>query len=317
MIRLEPAASPAQQLLEHPVAQSVRFFDRLRRIDWSALGVDWGVRLGIAVLVLLGGIWLSKQIARMLAAGMERLGVDGILATFLRNVIRTLCLIVVVVVVMEVLGLPTTSLLAIVGAAGLGIGLALKDSLSNVASGLMLITQRPFRAGDEVQLAGLNGVVEQVRIFQTVLRSPDNRVIVLPNSLITTAPIINFTARARRRVEITLAIGYGDDIAGARRTLIEIAAVHPRVLADPAPDVLVTDLADSSVKMMLRAWVATGDGTVVASDLREAARNALGSQGLTLPSLRQNLHVFHHGVADAGQGERLLSQAAMPDPPKG
>ncbi|MBS0575240.1 MAG: mechanosensitive ion channel family protein [Proteobacteria bacterium] len=311
-----PAASPAQQLLEHPVAQSVRWFDHLRRIDWSAQGIDWGLRAALALVLLIAGIWLSKQIARVLAGGLGRLGVDGILATFLRNVIRTLCLIVVVVLVMEVLGLPTTSLLAVVGAAGLGIGLALKDSLANVASGLMLITQRPFRAGDEVQLAGLTGVVEQVRIFQTVLRSPDNRVIVLPNSLITTAPIVNFTARERRRIEIGLGIGYGDDIAGARQTLIALAGAHPGVLADPKPDVLVTDLADSGVKLVLRAWVATGDGTLVASELREAIRGAIGERGLSIPYPRQNLHVFHHGVADAAQGEHLLAQHARNTPPQ-
>ncbi|MDT0850600.1 mechanosensitive ion channel family protein, partial [Staphylococcus pseudintermedius] len=137
--------------------------------------------------------------------------------------------------------------------------MALKDSLSNIASGVMLIVLRPFRAGDYVQAAGIEGTVEQIRVFQTRLRTVDNRVIVLPNSLITTAVIVNFTANPKRRIDLTVGVGYDDDLKVAKDTLLALAAAHPKVLKDPAPEVLVTALAESSVNLELRAWAKTGD----------------------------------------------------------
>ncbi|MBS0212441.1 MAG: mechanosensitive ion channel family protein [Proteobacteria bacterium] len=288
-------ASPAQQLLDHPVIQSTRLLDRFAHIDWPELSLEWGVRVGSALLVLIGGIWLSKLLARMLARVFTRLGAEGILTTFLCNATRAVCIVIVALIAMDMLGLPTTSLLAVVGAAGLGIGLAMKDSLSNIAAGVMLIALRPFRIGDEVQVAGIGGVIEQVRIFQTVLRTADNRVITLPNGLITAAPITNFTARDRRRVDLTLAIAYEDDIRIARAALIAAAAAHTRVLAEPAPDVLVADLAESSIQLLLRAWVATPDYAIARSELLEAARTALRGGGMSVPYPR----VVPHGLAIA------------------
>lgn len=310
MLATAPASSPAQQLLEHPVVQSTRMLDRLHHVDWPELSAEWGVRVGAALLLLVAGIWLSNWISRLLARLLGRFSVDGILTSFLRNATRAVCLIVVFIAAMDVLGLPTTSLLAVVGAAGLGIGLALKDSLSNISSGVMLISLRPFHAGDEVQVAGLTGVVEQVRIFQTVLRTFDNRVIILPNSLITAAPITNFTARDRRRVDLAIAIGYDDDIRTARAALVAAARANARVLADPVPDVLVAALAENGINLTLRAWVATRDYAIAKSELLEAARAALDESGVKAPLPKQDLHVFHHGVEDAKQGERRLAQAA-------
>ncbi|HEY2345554.1 MAG TPA: mechanosensitive ion channel family protein [Xanthomonadaceae bacterium] len=314
MFTSAPASSPAQQLLEHPVAQSTRLFDHLQRIDWPDLSIEWGARAGAALLLLAGGIWMSKWLSRLLVRLLTRFGVETILTNFLRAVIRAICLIVVFIAAMDVVGLPTTSLLAVIGAAGLGIGLALKDSLSNISAGVMLITLRPFHAGDEVQVAGLNGVVEQVRIFQTVLRTFDNRVIILPNSLITAAPITNFTARDRRRIDLTIGIGYEDDIRTARETLVTAARANRRVLAEPAPDVLVSALAESSINVVLRAWVATRDYAMAKSELLEAARAALGERGVSIPFPQQDLHVFHHGVEDAKQGEQKLAEAAAGKP---
>ncbi len=305
------AQSPLNALAQ-PVQTSTRLLDKLHHIDWPELGVEWGVRLGGGLLLLVVGMWLAKWIARLLSRLLIRFGVDEILETFLANIARAIGLIVVFIATLDYVGIPTTSLLAVVGAAGLGIGLALKDSLSNIASGVMLIVLRPFRAGDQVQVANLNGIVEHVRIFQTVLRTFDNRVMILPNSLITTAPITNYTARDTRRVDLTVGIGYDDHIGTARDTLIAAARANPRVLADPAPDVLVSELAESSVNLILRAWVATADYGMAKSELTEAARIALGEDGISIPFPQRDMHVYHHGVADAQEGKRLLDPPPTP-----
>ncbi|MEO7478961.1 MAG: mechanosensitive ion channel family protein [Lysobacteraceae bacterium] len=292
--------------LAQPVASSTRLLDKLHHIDWPELATEWGVRIGGALVVLFIGMWLAKTLGRLLSRLLARFGVDGILTSFLGNIVRAIVLIVVFIATLDYVGIPTTSLLAVVGAAGLGIGLALKDSLSNIASGVMLIVLRPFRAGDQVQVASLNGIVEHVRIFQTVLRTFDNRVMILPNSLITTAPITNFTARDTRRVDLTIGIGYDDNIGHARTTLIAAAHANPRVLVEPTPDVLVSELAESSVNLILRAWVATNDYGVAKSELTEAARNALGAGGISIPFPQRDLHVFHHGTLNMPEPKDLL-----------
>lgn len=283
-----------QPLLTQPIAESGRLLDKLHHIDWPELATEWGLKLVGALVVLVIGMWLAKRLSRGLSALLKRFHVDSILTVFLGTIARVIGLIVVFVAVLDFIGVPTTSLLAVIGAAGLGIGLALKDSLSNIASGVMLILLRPFRAGDNVQVASLNGVVEQVRIFQTVLRTFDNRAIVLPNSLITSAPITNFTAHSQRRIDLPIGIGYDDDIGHARKTLLAVAAGNALVLQDPASDVIVSDLGESSVNLILRAWVKTPDYARIKSDLTEAARVAFADEELSIPFPQRDLHVYHH-----------------------
>ena len=223
----------------------------------QALASDWLLRIGLSLLIAGLGMWLARALSRGLDRVMARFGVEQILRDFLRNLAYAIGLIVVFVAALDALGVPTTSLLAVLGAAGLAIGLALKDSLSNIASGVMLIVLRPFRAGDAVVLAGQEGIVEQVRIFQTVLRTYQNHDVILPNSQITSAPIVNYTARAQRRIDLAVGIGYDDDLGKARDVLLQLAAANPGVLREPAPDVLVNDLGESSVNLVLRAWVDT------------------------------------------------------------
>ncbi len=303
-------ASSLQPFIQQPVVASTRLLDRLHHIDWAEFGTEWGVRIGGGLLLLVTGMWLAKWCGRLVSKVLARFGVEAILTSFLGNIARAILSIVVFIATLEIIGAPTNSLLAVIGAAGLGIGLAMKDSLSNIASGVMLIALRPFRSGDEVQVATLNGIVERVRIFQTVLRTFDNRVIILPNSLITNAPITNYTARTQRRIDLTIGIGYDDDIRAAREILIATARSNVRVLKDPAPDVIVSALAESSVNIILRAWVATQDFAKAKSELLESARTALGEHGVTIPFPQQDLHVFHHGAADAQHGEQLLNDTS-------
>jgi small-conductance mechanosensitive channel len=280
----------------------------------QAIASEWLIRIGMALLVGLIGFWLARFVSRAADRGMTRFGVELILRDFLRNVIFAVSVVVVLVAALDSLGVPTTSLLAVLGAAGLAIGLALKDSLSNIASGVMLIVLRPFRAGDAVHIAGQDGIVEQVRIFQTVLRAYQNHDIILPNSLITAEPIINFTARQQRRIDLAIGIGYDDDMAKARGVLLDIARSHDKVLDDPAAEVLVTGLGESSVDLVLRAWVNTPDYIATQSELTEALRNRFFEAGLSIPYPQRDLHVYHHD-ADGRPLEQIT--AAVSDPDKG
>lgn len=278
-----------------------------------AVSSPWLWRIVIALAIALAGLWLARLLSKALDRVMTRFGVEMILRDFLRNLAYAIALVVVLVAALDALGVPTTSLLAVLGAAGLAIGLALKDSLSNIASGVMLIVLRPFRDGDYVQAAGLEGIIEEVRIFQTRMRTLDNRLIVLPNSLITTAPIINFTAKPHRRIDIPVGVGYDDDLKQAKAVLLKLANDHPLVLDEPAPSVIVSKLSESSVDLILLAWTKTKDFGETRSDLTEAVRTEIIGNGLNIPYPQRDLHVYHHngdgtpltdiitkGVADDG-----------------
>lgn len=261
-------------------------------MHWSEILAD----LTVAAIIVLVGYWLAKWISRVVYRALTRGRVEHTLAGFLRNVTYAVMMVVVLIAALQKIGVPTNSVLAIVGAAGLAVGLALKDSLSNIASGVMLIVLRPFRDGDTVQAAGLEGTVEEVRIFQTRLRTADNRLVVLPNSMITTSPIINFTAKPQRRIDIAVGVGYGDDLRQARAILLKIATDNPRVLKQPEPSVQVNQLAESSVNLTLYAWASTADFGDVKSELTEAVRTEIIGHGLSIPYPQRDLHVYHYNA---------------------
>lgn len=284
----------------------------LRSFDWQALLVLGGMRLGGALLILVIGIWLARRLALGSQRALERAGIDPMLSGFLRNVAYGALVVVVLIAAVGTLGVQTTSLLAVLGAAGLAIGLALQGSLSNIAAGMMLITLRPFRSGDYVKIAGEEGSVEQVMVFQTTLRTPDNRLVTLPNSQITASPIVNFTSNTRRRADIAVGIGYGEDIARARQVLLELVGRHGEVLAEPAPMVLTTALGDSSVDLEVRAWIATGDYIRVRSELVEAIHRGLGEAGIGIPFPQRDLHL--HLPAATGEALARLGRDRTRDP---
>lgn len=278
-----------------PAAVWERIQQHIERIDWLVVLEQWSLRFGAALLLLIAGLWLARILSTALERALARANVDPMLRSFLRNIAYFAGVIVVGVAALTQLGVPPASLIAVLGAAGLAIGLALKDSLANFASGVMLILLRPFRAGDFVQIAGLEGEIEQVRVFQTQMRTIDNRVIVLPNSQITTAPIINFTARPRRRIDLTIGIDYEDDLQQAKALLLSVAGANSRVLSDPASDVLVGALAESSVNLVLRVWVSTPDVLIAKSELLESIHLELRRNGMSIPFPQRDLNVYHHG----------------------
>jgi small-conductance mechanosensitive channel len=273
---------------------------RFEKADWMGLLEAWGLKLLSVLLILVVGVWIARKLSNGLARVLERSNADPILVGFLRNIAYFGLLIVVIIAALAQAGVNPASLLAVLGAAGLAIALALKDSLSNFASGVMLILLRPFKAGDYVQIAGLEGTIEQVRVFQTQMRTIDNRVIVLPNSQITTAPIINFTGRPTRRLDLVVGVGYDDDLSAARSALLDVASANERVLKDPSTDVLVSALGESSVQLTLRAWVATSDVLAAKSELLEGIHRELRQRGLSIPFPQRDLHVYHHGTPPSG-----------------
>ena len=188
---------------------------------------------------------------------MRRVGLDDTLSRFLGNLLYMVLLVFLALTVFQTLGVPTTNFLAIVGAAGLAVGLALKDSLSNFSSGVMLVFFRPFKVGDQIDAAGVGGVVESIGIFNTVLKTPDNRVINVPNSLVYAGAITNYNAESTRRIDLTIAIGYDADIPQAKSVIAAIVAAEARVAQQPAPEVAVQEVLQTAVTLAVRVWVQT------------------------------------------------------------
>lgn len=269
------------------------------RFDWRTLLVTWGLRIVAAVVILVVGLHLAKWITRLAERGLARASVEPTAVQFLRKVAYVALLVLLALTVLSVFNVPMTSAFAVLGAAGLAIGLALKDSLSNIASGVMLVTLKPFRVGDIVTINNESGKVEEISIFQTRLRGADNQTIVLPNSLVTTDSIINLTPGTMRRIELVIGIAYDADIDVARARALEVMHADPRVLPDPPPDVLVYALADNAVNLGIRCHAANGDWFATKCDLTERIKKAFDAAGIGIPFPQRDVHIHHHSAADA------------------
>lgn len=253
--------------------------------------IPWGIKLVVALAIFLVGRWLAKVLVRIFRKVMDRARVEATLTKFLAAILYAVLLIAVVIATLDQLGVNTTSLLAILGAAGLAVGLALKDSLSNFSAGVMLILFRPFKVGDFIEAAGVSGTVEVIHVFNTVIRSGDNREIIVPNAGIYGGTIVNVTARATRRIDMVFGIGYGDDIGKARELIEQVMAADSRILKDPAPAISVAELADSSVNLNVRPWANTSDYWAVRSDLLEKVKFAFDANGISIPYPQRDVHL--------------------------
>ncbi|MGV8944592.1 mechanosensitive ion channel family protein [Thermomonas sp.] len=281
----------------NPLAGTAAAFDPRA---WLSAGlVGKAIDLAAAMAILLVGWWLARRVVNLVDRALQRMQAEEILRGFVRNAVFAALMVVVVIAALQKFGVPTTSLLAMLGAAGLAIGLALKDSLSNIASGLMLIVQRPFKAGDAVQVAGVEGVVEQVRIFTTRMRTYQNELIVLPNSEITTKAIVNLTHKPVRRADVAVGIGYDERIDHVREVLLRVAKANPAVLRKPATDVIVANIGESSINLVLRAWIKTEAFAQTRSELTEAVHRSLTDAGISMPYPQRDVHVYHHAASEA------------------
>jgi len=247
--------------------------------------------IAIAAAILFGGIWLAKQIKKYVVLMMERRNVDALLASFSSNIVYVALVAFVVIAALSQLGIQTTSFVAIIGAAGLAIGLALQGSLANFASGVMIIAFRPFKVGDFIEAGGVSGVVEGIQIFSTQMRTGDNKAIIIPNANITGSNITNYSAKDTRRVDMVFGIGYNDDIKKAKDLLLELIADDDRILKDPEAVVAVSELADSSVNFVVRPWVKSADYWGVMFDFTEAVKLRFDKEGISIPYPQQDVHL--------------------------
>ena len=254
---------------------------------------DWVIKIVIALLIYLIGKWIAKRVTNIVKKLMNARDVDPTLINFLSNVVYAILLVAVILAALDTLGLPVTSLLAIVGAAGLAVGLALKDSLGNFASGVMLVMFRPFSKGDVVEVAGVTGKVNEVRIFSTILTTPDNKQIIIPNGQVAADTITNYTANDQRRVDLVFGVGYDDDLKLAREVLTRICANHPKVLDNPETSIFVMNLGDSSVDFAVRPWTKTEDYWTVWGDLLETGKVELEAAGCNIPYPQTDVHLHH------------------------
>lgn len=254
--------------------------------------IPWGVRLLIAALVFVLGRWLAKVIVKLMHRVMARANIDPTLSKFLGSIVYALLLISVAIAALDELGVNTTSLLALLGAAGLAVGLAVKDSLANFAAGVMLIMFRPFKIGDYIEAGGTAGTVEHIKVFSTILLTPDNREITVPNGAIFGGKIVNVSARPTRRVDLVFGIGYSDDIEKARALITKVMSEDTRILNDPAPAVSLAELADSSVNLNVRPWVNNADYWAVRSDLLEKIKLIFDQNGISIPFPQRDVHLY-------------------------
>lgn len=260
-----------------------------RLIEWGAL---YGTKILGAIAILILGYILTKIVTGIVRRLSNRANLDETLVKFFATVTKMTLLVFVILAAINTLGVQTTSFIAVIGAAGLAVGFALQGSLSNFAAGVMLIIFRPIKCGDYVEAGGAAGSVEEIHLFNTILKSPDNRKIIVPNSSVTGGNIVNYTAHDTRRVDMVFGIGYSDNIKLAKQTLEEILAADPRVLKDPAPTVAVSELGDSSVNFVVRPWVKKEDYWSLYFDVHEKVKECFDAKGISIPFPQRDIHVY-------------------------
>ena len=255
---------------------------------------SYAFSLVMALLVFIIGKWAVNKIVTLLGKVLRKVkGMDETLIKFLENIVYYALMIVVLLTALGKLGVETTSFLAILGAAGLAIGLALKDSLGNFASGVMIIMFKPFKVGDAVTAAGVTGTVSEVGIFNSIFTTPDNQKIIIPNGAITSGSITNINANDTRRIDLVVGIGYEDDIKKTKDVLNDIISSHEKVLLDKGITVAVSELADSSVNFVVRAWVNTPDYWEVKFALTETIKLRFDEEGISIPFPQQDVHHYN------------------------
>jgi len=253
----------------------------------------WGLQVVGAIAVLIVGRWIAGLLRRGVTRGLERARVDATLVPFLAGITYYLALAVVLIAVLGLFGIETTSLVAVVGAAGLAVGLAMQGTLANFSSGMMLLVFRPFSKGDFVEVAGVKGSVQQIGIFTTTLSTPDNVRIIVPNSAVSGAIISNYSANDTRRNDMIFGVSYVDDLANAEDAIRRVLAADSRVLKDPEPVVAVAELADSSVNFVVRPWCGKDDYWPLRFDLTRRIKDELESSGCSIPFPQRDLHIVN------------------------
>jgi len=257
----------------------------------QGMATDWGIKVLAALAIFIIGRWVAKGIRRGVRRMMEKGDVDPIIIGFVGSITYIALLAFVVIAALGQLGIQTTSFIAILGAAGLAVGLALQGSLANFAAGFLMIIFRPFKVGDFVEAAGVAGVVKDMQIFTTTLKTGDNKTIIIPNAKISGDNIINYSAEENRRVDMTVGVAYDADLSKVRDVINDIISKEERILPDPAPQVAVAELADSSVNFIVRVWTKSGDYWGVKCDTTETIKNRFDEAGIGIPFPQRDIHI--------------------------
>lgn len=253
--------------------------------------IPWGINIFMAIVIYIVGRMVVGVLINVFGKVMARSKYDDMLIDFVKAIIKAILMLFVIVASLDQLGVDTTSLVAIFGAAGLAIGLSLQGSLQNFAAGVMLLVFRPFKAGDFVEAAGTSGTVKTITIFNTIMTTPDNKEVIVPNGKIYGDNIINFSAKDTRRVDMVVGIAYDADLKKAKDILLEMVAADDRILTEPEPKVAVSELADSSVNFVVRPWVASADYWAVKFDFTEAVKLRFDAEGISIPFPQMDVHL--------------------------
>lgn len=274
-------------------------------IDWAQLseqvttvGLDLVINVIAAILIFLVGRFIVGLMAKGLRSLMQRQQVDPILESFVCNLVYWAMMTFVIIAAIGQLGIKTASLIALVGAAGLAVGLALQGSLANFAAGVLIVMFRPYRVGDWVEAAGIAGTVEQVQILTTILKTADNKQIIVPNGQIMDSIITNYSANETRRVDLVIGVSYDDDIDKVRQTISALVDADERIHKEPPCQIAVAELADSSVNFNVRPWVATTDYWPVRFELTEAIKKRFDDVGISIPFPQRDVHLFKEAAGD-------------------
>jgi small conductance mechanosensitive channel len=259
--------------------------------SWAPWIMEMMLNLAIAIAIFIVGKMLASKVAKFVENRMLKSNVDKAVAGFASSILYALMFAGIALMALGQLGIETTSFIAILGAAGLAVGLALQGSLSNFASGVLIILFRPFKAGDFIDAAGQAGTVDRIELFSTYMKTPDNRVIIIPNSAIANGAIVNFSKEKTRRIDLVIGISYDADIKLAKNIMQEIVDADERILKDPACGIAVVELADSSVNFNLRPWVNAADYWAVRADILEKIKYTFDEQGVGIPYPQMDVHI--------------------------
>ncbi|MBN2721076.1 MAG: mechanosensitive ion channel [Proteobacteria bacterium] len=271
-----------------------RFLDKA--VEWASTS---GMSLITALLILILGIWAAKIIKGITRRVLTKRSVEPTLVKFGTNILYAVLALFVIIAALNRIGFQTTSIIAVLGAAGLAVGLALQNSLANFASGVMILIFHPFRVGDFIEGAGVAGVVEELGIFVTELLTPDNQSIFVPNGSLTSGNITNYSKNQKRRMNLTIGVGYGEDVRQVREVLLQTITEDPRVLKDPEPQVAVLELADSSVNFAVRPWVLSSDYWDVYFDLMQKIKLRFDEKGIEIPFPQTDVHLHQEASKPA------------------
>jgi len=257
------------------------------------LGLEYAPKLVLAIVTLIIGLWIIRSIGKVFIASMERSKVDPTLVPFMNSLLTWTLKLLLFISAASMIGIATTSFIAVLGAAGLAIGLALQGSLANFAGGVLIMTFKPYKVGDLIESQGHIGVVKEVQIFNTLLTSPQSKQVIIPNGAVSNGSIINYTAEGKIRIDLTVGIAYNADIAKAKSVLLDVLKKHEKVLQDPAPFVGVVELADSSVNLAVRPYSIPEDYWDVFFDINEKMKLSLDENNISIPFPQRDVHLIN------------------------